>query len=490
MSKRSIIEIDVHDEKWSKFMESFDAYEKALGDMPEEWRKIGQTLGHVGGVFGDGAKEVMKILEGSAANLSEMGQNIKNATHGMNQFSRSASVAKSGLGGLARDAKSIAKTIFSMGAGLFKLAGIGSILGILGAPFLLGESAYRRQKESLGLGMTPGQVSAFDVHMSPFVSNPKSVLETAANAKNDISKWPWLAAMGIDVGRAIKKNPEDLSFEMINNARSIWKRAGETGQQTIQYAEARGLTQMGFSLDDLRRLASISRPQLMAAETSARADAGALGFSRKVGDEWTNLVVTLKKAGAEIESVLIRGLAPLAPEFAKFATDMAADFVKFVQSRGFHKVIGDIKTDLLGLEKFLQSKKVQGDLKDFASAVMEVTHDILSSGRLLHDLNPLNGIPDLFSGLGTLAKEGSWFLTPDSFTSRAKDKDKSQEIKSYLQGHDDLKGSGKVKEGVSSSGSGFNSLRTPRPNTIPKIHLRVTVPAGMGVERQTNASAP
>lgn len=38
MAAKSIVEIDVQDEKFQSFLEKFNEYQKALGELPEQWR--------------------------------------------------------------------------------------------------------------------------------------------------------------------------------------------------------------------------------------------------------------------------------------------------------------------------------------------------------------------------------------------------------------------------------------------------------------------
>ncbi|EJR1073634.1 TPA: hypothetical protein LC353_004905, partial [Salmonella enterica subsp. enterica serovar Cotham] len=54
MAAKSIVEIDVQDEKFQSFLEKFNEYQKALGELPEQWR------GAVHGL-GEAAKETERV---------------------------------------------------------------------------------------------------------------------------------------------------------------------------------------------------------------------------------------------------------------------------------------------------------------------------------------------------------------------------------------------------------------------------------------------
>ena len=42
MAAKSVVEIDVQDEKFQAFLEKFNEYQKALEELPEQWRGAAQ----------------------------------------------------------------------------------------------------------------------------------------------------------------------------------------------------------------------------------------------------------------------------------------------------------------------------------------------------------------------------------------------------------------------------------------------------------------
>ena len=60
MAAKSVVEIDVQDEKFQAFLEKFNEYQKALEELPEQWRGAAQGIG-------DSAKQTEKVLGSTEA---------------------------------------------------------------------------------------------------------------------------------------------------------------------------------------------------------------------------------------------------------------------------------------------------------------------------------------------------------------------------------------------------------------------------------------
>ena len=479
MAKRSIIDIDVNDEKFKEFLKIFHEYRESLEEMPEAWKKLGEAMGGTGSSFNKSATATMKVLQESAMNIAGMADSLHKAVKAQEQFYHATTVSNSGMNRLVRSSSTLGKTLFSIGKELFKLASIGAIGGAVGM-FGLGDSAYRRQREARGLGLSTGQISAFKTYMAPYVE-PGDLLNRAANARNDITKWWALSAMGIPIGKAQHENAEQLSFDLINQARKIWKQ----GPQTLQYAEARGLTAMGFSLDDLRRLANTPGSQLRSAEANAMRSAGAMGFSSKVGDEYTRMIVTLRKAGVVIESVLIKGLAPLAKPLSDMAIAFSKDFAAWVGSSDAKKTIANFGEEMREFFHFLESKRLHDDLRDLAKAIEIVTHGVIWTTKNIGE--PAAKIGDsYFSGMRGLKDLGIFLgvSARDVVSEAGKGKDFSWRrlLEREKYNWDWLWKSTGPKTPV------MNQATQGRVSSPQHVHIKVTTPPGYGVERQANAS--
>ena len=47
MATKSVIEIDILDEKFKSFQQAFEKYQKAVKGMPADWQKVNTTLNNI-----------------------------------------------------------------------------------------------------------------------------------------------------------------------------------------------------------------------------------------------------------------------------------------------------------------------------------------------------------------------------------------------------------------------------------------------------------
>jgi hypothetical protein len=370
MAKKSIIEIDVQDEKWQKFMENFHAYEEALGAMPEDWKKIGEAMGHSGGIFSQTAQRAMESLMSSASHISDMADGLKKATKAQEQFGRATGVSRSGMKGLVKDAESLSKNLFGIGKMLFKMTTVGALAGAIGM-FGLGEAAFRRQREARGFGMSTGTVAAFRTNMSQFV-NPDALLSTAANLPYNLENIGPLALMGLNRNAMIREAPEKRAFDIINRAHALW---GE-GRRNQWDPMVQNLQKLGLSYEDYRRIGMTPLSQLQAAERATMRDTRGMNID-KTAEAFAKLKIEVQRAGMQIESTLVNGLAPLAPKMIDLAKALTGDFVHWMNEPSTQKSIAKMGESIGHFAKFLGSKEFKKDLDDFGTAIKDVTGAVL-----------------------------------------------------------------------------------------------------------------
>ncbi|MDE3023892.1 MAG: hypothetical protein KGI54_18905, partial [Pseudomonadota bacterium] len=361
---------DVNDDSFRKFFELFKEYSEKVEDMPESWKKLGNAMGSGMGKFNKLSKQSKESMAMSAANASLIVDELKKATHAQKQFHTATRQSQGAMHTLAKTTEKVGKTLFGLGKFMLGFGGVTSLLGGLGIGEL-SSIAFNRQRQARGLGMSIGQVQSFKANLNRYV-DVGTLLENVANAKTDQTKWWAFSSMGIPINQAINEGTGRLSTQLMNRARSIWMQ----GPQTLQYAQAKGLTQF-FSLDDLRRLAASSTGGLATAESSAFRNAASMGFSARTAREWSQLSIALTKAKLVVESALIRGLAPLAPQFSAMAKVTAKLISEFIESGKAKKYVHEFSDEMKKVVTFLGSKKFQSDLQRFEEAINDVTTGIL-----------------------------------------------------------------------------------------------------------------
>ena len=364
MTNKPNIDIEVNDEQFKRFMDRFSVYSDKLDEMPDSWKKLDAAMSGTGAAFGKVAGRSSEAMAIGAAAAAVITEEIHKATKAQHQFRQATNQSHSALKMLAATTGSIGKTIFGISKSMLKIGTIGgSLFGIgstLGIDALAG-TALNKQKTARGLGISVGQMQAFRANMGRYV-NPDSLLSNAAAARNDQTKWGAFAAMGIPVQQALSEGTMPLAMQLTNRARSIWQH----GPHTLQYANARGLTQF-FSLDDLRRLGRSSTAGLTSAESSTLRDASKFGFGPAVNREWAMLSIQLQKAGIVIEKSLIEGLAPLAPKLETLSRDISGFISTFLQGPDFKALMKDFAAGLGEFTHYLASPQFKSDIRSVVS---------------------------------------------------------------------------------------------------------------------------
>ena len=130
MAVKSVIEIDVNDEKFKAFQAAFDKYQKTLDLQQKRWSEVNKTFDQLN----KKQKDFNKLVKDNAKNLKDAVSTTSNIARNMASAALSAAkwVAYGALGG---------------GFGLGALAS--------------SASDYRRQ--ALGLGVSTGQLRAANV---------------------------------------------------------------------------------------------------------------------------------------------------------------------------------------------------------------------------------------------------------------------------------------------------------------------------------------
>src|ERR1700678_1419005 len=148
MALRSVLDIDLDDSKFQRFLDQFNKYQEALKKQPELWKKISALHGE----HADNFAHMAEIM-GQVATLQKKSRdNIE----GQEVHSRSIDRLWTSIG---KNAKSFAGSIVDATKSLISWTGIlGAVSGLLGAGGLFGidrmaASVGRERVEAGGLNL-------------------------------------------------------------------------------------------------------------------------------------------------------------------------------------------------------------------------------------------------------------------------------------------------------------------------------------------------
>lgn len=409
MAAKSIVEIDVNDDKFQSFMERFREYQAALDNLPESWR--GAVHGIVDGTketakakaetdalvkaFNDGASAILSINNG----LDRLNGNLEKANKNQSSFSKSAKDSKGFLGAATKDAKSLAGHIKSATVSLLSWGSIvGVFSGVLGVGGLFGlnrlaATTGAQRFTSLGLGTTIGGMDSAAINYQKALANPVGTLGAIRDAQSDLSKRWQFSAMGI--GNP-DQDPAKLLPQMIRSARDIFVKNGST----LQGAQAYGLTNF-FSLDDLNRFKNMSDEEIGSMEKRAQKDAQLLQITDKQARQWQDFNVQLDYSSQSIRNTFIRGLGPLTPALTKLSEALSGAIDTVLKSPELGKWIDGLSQGIERFGNYLASPEFTKDVDDFMTGIQKMSALI---GKVFDWISGKTNItiPDVTSGSSML----------------------------------------------------------------------------------------
>ncbi|EAV3917511.1 hypothetical protein E2751_01660 [Salmonella enterica] len=377
MAAKSIVEIDVQDEKFQSFLEKFNEYQKALGELPEQWRGAVHGLGEaaketervregtegITKVFADGVAALASVNDG----LDRLNGNLEKATKTQTEFNKKSGGARNFLNKASKDAKSLAghikdatTSLLSWGTVLGLFSGLAGAGGLWGLNHLAGNASAQRFT-AMGLGTTAGGLNSTAVDFQKALGNPVGTLGAIRDAQLDLSKRWQFRAMGVDNP---DRDPAELLPEMIKAARDIFVRNGSTQQG----AEAYGLTNY-FTLDDLNRFKKMSDEEIDAMAKQAQQDTRRLQLTDQQLRQWQDFNIQLDRSKVSIGNTFIRGLAPLAPELGKLSDAFSGAIETVLKSPELGKWIDGLSDGIRRFGNYLASPEFQKDVEAFISGV-------------------------------------------------------------------------------------------------------------------------
>ncbi|EOF8248033.1 hypothetical protein ACK2R0_001503 [Yersinia enterocolitica] len=377
MAAKSIIDIDVNDDKFQSFMEKFNEYQAALGDLPEAWRGVAHGIGDteketakvrselegVAKSFSDGAAAILSINSG----LDRLNDSLDKANKNQSGFNKNAGAAKKFLSGATKDAKSLAGHIKDATTSLISWTSIlGLFSGLIGAGGLFGinrlaSGAASQRFTTLGLGTTSGGLDSTAINYQRALSNPTGTLGAIRDSQLDLSKRWQFQAMGINNP---DQDPAKLLPQMIRNTRDIFVKNGSN----LQGAEAHGLTNF-FTLDDLNRFKNMSDAEIDSMEKQSQKDAVRLQLTDQQLKQWQDFNVQLDLSNRSIRNAFVTGLAPLAPSLGKLSDAVSGAIDTFLQSPELGKWIDGLSQGIQKFGNYLASPQFKSDVDDFMSKV-------------------------------------------------------------------------------------------------------------------------
>lgn len=390
MVAKSIVDIDVNDDKFVAFMERFREYQSALEDLPEAWRVAAVGIGEgsketekakgeakeLGAEFNAVAEAILTINSG----LDRLNNNLDDSKKKQDEFNKSARSGKGFISDATKDAKSLAAHIKDATVSLLSWGSIvGVFSGVLGVGGLFGlnrlaATTGAQRFTSLGLGTSIGALDSTAINYQKALGNPTGTLGAIRDSQMDLSKRWTFQAMGINNP---DQDPAKLLPQMIRNAREIFVKNGST----LQGANAYGLTNF-FTLDDLNRFKNMSDEEIAAMEKRAQQDSRMLQITDQQARQWQDFNVQLDYSSQSIRNTFVRGLGPLTPQLSKLSDALSGAIDTVLKSPELGKWIDALAGGIKKFGDYLASPDFTSDVNDFMSGVKKMALAVMDVIRV------------------------------------------------------------------------------------------------------------
>lgn len=385
--KRSVIEIDVRDEKFKRFLGLFKDYQERLVATPETWEQIGEKNNTSLRAMQSMVASMLALTESTRSYNEEQVKATDNARKTASYWKSIGEYIKGVSTELYGNFGRIPGMAWNAGTSVMRWSGITSAVmglalggGVWGLDRLAGGAAGGR-RSSQGLGMSRGEQEAFG-HTYGRMVDTGSFLGAISTGRGDSSSEQAAAlyALGIDPTRG---NSATTAQSALRSTYDLVRGTSGDDRELGFLMNGRRLGALGLSIDDLRRMYNTQPGEFeqFAGEYSTRK--GQLAISDDNLKKWQDFFVTLGVAGAKIETSLINGLTKLTPELTKFSEGLSSAVSTLLDNGTFKDAIEWLTKSIMSLADYIASPQFQKDMRAFADGVEQIARKIIQALKLL-----------------------------------------------------------------------------------------------------------
>jgi hypothetical protein len=367
MPVRSVVTIDVQDQKWRTFQDAFNKYDSALRKQPELWEKVSKEHEMMAKSFDKFASSQSRMVDSArqlASHWRDMG----------------TTVARMGAGAV-RTLSSMESAISGMLSKLGQITGVSAVLGLAG----LGGSLYgldrlagtvgAGRRMSMGLGTDYGRMQAFGLTYSRLV-NTGAVMGGVNTGTGDITSGAASALYSLGIDPTGGGDTGQTAEQVIRRAHQLVR--GQPRGMVGSIGQAYGLHELGLSTEDLLRLRETSGSELGQFQKEFTGRSGMFHVTPAIQKAWQDFGNKLEEAGQKIETTFIRVLGK--PEFLEALNKLStafSDFVsKIVSSGGVDWALTQLTKGLKWLGDYLTDGRAKKDWDDLMEKVVKLGETI------------------------------------------------------------------------------------------------------------------
>jgi hypothetical protein len=356
---RTRVTVEADSEKFRASYAAFEKYRTALKQLYGEQVERAPFIK----AASDAGGQLLKFIDldkaaRSQTNFATAAQKASHAFRGL------GTGVKNTLESFARIALSPLEMLFPAGlaVGLF---GLGA--GLVGAGTFYGlergaAGVSDRRRQAMGLGVSYGSLSAYDLNFSRFGVGQET-LGAVAGGIYDFTSPQFMGLM--NAGALGHGNTSDAAIELIRNIPKLF--AGTPDNQDAARARSLGLD----SILDLQTIVRLkNHPEEIENQVKRyQQDRKTLDISKDAQEKWASFDAAISRAGRDIETVLGKNLAALTPGLTKFSDDAVKFIDAFIDSGAMTTALQGIRSGLQWVEDSLGSAEFKRGAKLFLSGL-------------------------------------------------------------------------------------------------------------------------
>ena len=371
MATKAILDIEIdRDGAFKKFTDSFKEYSDLLAKTPPAWAKVTSEAKATSLTAHDlsAAMLAQAELAHSLAQSNAASENsVRRQTSAWREIASSARSAASHVMATARAL---------LGWGVIGTA-VGGLLGIGGLWGIerLASVAGAGRRSAGGLGISYGENAAFGLNYNRVVDSA-GMLGGINQSLTDIGSRVGLYGAGFNEASLRGRDTAQIGADMI----PMLKRLADATPDAMlgNVLRARHLDQF-IGVEDFQRIKHMSAGELAEYGDQFRKDARNLDLSKSQQRAWQDLEVQFHRAGATIETSLIRGLGALAKPLENLSASVAKTIEAFASNPKVKQWIEDFAASMEKFAAYIGTPKFAADVQELASAVGTLASHILSA---------------------------------------------------------------------------------------------------------------
>ena len=377
---RAIVKVDMVDDAFKRHVELFKKYQEQVKELPGAWGVAGEEIAKVGAL--NEANTAALLVQNQLVHEQEKAWAAQEKEE--KRLLDLEKKRRNQIHLMWMDTVNMAKSVKNITLDLFRWVGIGGILsGLAGAGGLFGldklaQNVGDNRRTAQGYGTTTAGLRSANLELQRFI-DPESVLQGISSAQANLGS---VALQHFGINRSLNTDPSDVLANLLPKVKAIADRPNfNTNGPDWQF-----LQELGFTLQDMRRLHATTQQELRDSLGKAKADKAQLARLDQLSQRWQDLDIKLRLAGAKIENVFVDALGDpkLLSGLEQLSDAVATSLKTFLESPKIKEWLDDVGKGAVWLAGELNDPKFQHGIETFVADIGILAQKLVDALVWLH----------------------------------------------------------------------------------------------------------